>query len=88
MDGSHKILLKYLVEYRRLREPMSGRRLINQLILAYAKQLASSMPEKLWQDNIITLINDCEVEHEAYRKQQLKRIKELEKRAKKAQSTR
>ena len=57
-------LLAYLVTYRKLRGKATIRLTIEQLILAFAKQLVSGMPEKLWRANMLALINECEKEHE------------------------
>lgn len=56
-------LLHYIVKYRKLRGRASARVVVEQLILAYAKQLTSGMPEANWRANIIELINMCEQTH-------------------------
>lgn len=56
----HKDLLAYLVSWRKLREPSSQKMLINDIIVAYAKVVATGMPEEVWRKNIINLINRAE----------------------------
>lgn len=61
-------LLDYVVTYLKARLPINQKRqasrqaVANQLILAYAKQLASGIPEDHWRANMIYLINECEIE--------------------------
>lgn len=73
-------LLRYMVKYRNLRGKASARIIVEQLILAYAKQLATGMPEKLWQDNIIVLINLCEQEHKEKFKNEVKQYENFQRR--------
>lgn len=58
----HQLLLGYIVKYRRLRGMASKKLIIEQLIVAYAKQLATGMPEPQWRANLVTLINEAEKE--------------------------
>lgn len=84
VSPSFQVLAKYITEYRRLRGKATIRIVMEQLILSYAKQLASGMPEETWRYNILSLINMCEEEHkELYEKEQRKyqEYKEREARA-------
>jgi hypothetical protein len=68
-----KQLLDFIKHYRQLRGPTSMRLIAEQLILAYAKQLVSGVPEQTWRVNMLTLINVCEEEHTAFFAQQKKK---------------
>lgn len=81
ISPAHKRLLKYIVAYRKLRGRASASVVAEQLILSYAKQLATGMPERLWHEHILTLINECEDEHTARHDKIANRQAELEKKA-------
>lgn len=75
-------LLKYIVLYRRLRGKATGKLVLEQLVLAYAKQLIAGMPEQLWRDNMLLLISECEVVHQKDRAKEYYRRRKLLKKAK------
>lgn len=77
-------LLGYIVTYKRLRSRMSGSRLVEQLILAYAKQLATGMPEELWRKNILLLINQCEADNQLRAEKHKQRLNHFAKRERSA----
>jgi hypothetical protein len=59
-ESVHDLLI-YLVMYKRLRRPtMSKRKLLDELIVQEAKRLVTGMPEELWRQNLIQLINAAE----------------------------
>lgn len=81
VSPNHLRLLKYIVAYRRLRGKASMKLVAEQLLLAYAKQLTSGMPEQAWRDNILMLVNMCEEEQAQYDKVQYRRQREFHKKA-------
>lgn len=81
ISPTFKRLLLYIVKYRKIRGRATARLVAEQLILAYAKQLVSGMPEQLWRDNMLALINICEVEHQEGYKREVQKHKQLEKKA-------
>lgn len=81
-------LLTYIVKYRRMRGRVTSRLLVEQLILAYAKQIITGMPEPVWRANMLTLINECEVEHAERFKHEAKAHKEIERKASQSIGTR
>lgn len=52
-----------------------------QLILAYAKQLVSGIPEAVWRANMLTLINECEKEHQEDYEHEIAKHEEIKRRA-------
>jgi hypothetical protein len=81
-------LLNYIVKYRRIRSKANGKTVIEQLILAFAKQIVTGMPEPVWRANMLTLINECEVEHAERFKHEAKAHKEIERKASQSIGTR
>jgi len=79
-------LFSYVVRYKKLRGKASVKLLAEQLILAYAKQITSGMPEPVWRANMLTLINECEKEHEKEYQHDLERHKEIERKASQSQA--
>ena len=61
ISKEHDQLLKYIVRYRRLRGASSKKITTEQLILAFAKQLVTGMPEPKWRANMLALINEAEI---------------------------
>lgn len=53
-------LLKYIVQYRNIRDTTTAVKIVDQLILAYGKQLVSGMPERHWRDNMLVHIQEAE----------------------------
>lgn len=61
LNEEYHDLLIYLVMYTKLRQPKNNKRTVVQdMILARAKQLVTGMPEELWRQNLIQLINEAE----------------------------
>lgn len=58
-DEYHDLLV-YIVNYKRLRQSTSKRKVLDQLILQEAKRIVTGMPEELWRQNLIQLINAAE----------------------------
>lgn len=52
-----------------------------QLILVYAKQLVSGMPEPVWRANMLTLINECDKEHREDYEREIAKYNETQRRA-------
>lgn len=67
IDDEFDTLLDYIVDYRKARTAENSKRqssrkmVVNQLILAYAKQLTVGMPEQAWVNSMIDRINACEI---------------------------
>lgn len=81
-------LLNYIVRYRKIRGKASSKLVIEQLILAYAKQITTGMPEPVWRKNMLVLINECEVEHAERFKHETLAHKKLERKASQSFGTR
>lgn len=64
-----------------MRGKASLKLLTEQLILAYAKQIISGMPEPVWRANMLTLINECESEHQEEYRRDIERHKEIQRKA-------
>lgn len=60
IDTEFDDLLNYIVTYRKLRASTSKKMVVEQLIHAYAKQLAVGMPEEAWRQTMLDMINKCE----------------------------
>lgn len=74
-------LLKYVVDYKRLRGRASVKLIAEQLILAYAKQITTGMPEAVWRANMLALINECDKEHQEYYDHERAKHEELKRKA-------
>lgn len=60
IDKEVEDLLQYIVTYRKLRGKANKRIVVNELIIEYAKKLTTGMPEAVWRESTIELINAAE----------------------------
>lgn len=81
MSGAFRDLLRYIVLYRKLRGRASSKLVTEQLILAYAKQLVTGMPEEHWRKNMLVLIEICQQEHDKLKQREAYTLKKLKEKA-------
>lgn len=81
MSPAFKDLLKYIVLYRKLRGRANGKLIMEQLVLAYAKQLATGMPEDQWRKNMLVLIEVCQAEHNRLKARDYSKLRRIKKKA-------
>lgn len=62
ISKEHKELLDYIVTYRRTYGRSTRKITVEQLVLTYAKQLATGMINKEWREHMLHLIGEAEKE--------------------------